>query len=428
MNRLGRALGGLAVALLFTLPTAAQEAATAESPSSAELRRQANLHAATDSAADALGWLLDNQHPSGRWGGPETPMIYDGFWSNPETHKSWTVATTGLAVIALLDAQDQSAFLTEAGREDVHRAVDAGIDYLVANARVKRPNVWDTDNTWAYVYGLAAFTRAARDPRLAEDNRAASIAAGGRIMLDQLMAYQTPAGGWAYYDMEAKAVVPAWATSFQTAVAILGLLEAEALGWVVDREKVQVAVDTLVRCRLPDGSYTYSVEAIPALDAGTGIDRIRGGLSRIQVGNLALMRAGAGGYRAPDLGDEPARGLGLFFREHHYLDIARGRPHPHEAYHYNSGYFYFFGHYYAGELLPELPPAVARRWAPALVQEVAKTQAEDGSMIDYFMNDYGRPYGVAYGLSALLRARTVLQGANPSTSPADAAASPGPTR
>jgi len=342
-----------------------------------------------------LGFLLETQNGDGSWGGYQDPMIYDQFWSNPETHRSWTIATTGLVCMALMD-------LPEEARSEA--ALHHGIDYLTSSPELKRPSDWDTDNTWGYVYGFVALVKASAHPRLGAGSRKVAIEARGKAFLQNLYDYQAPNGGWAYYDDETKALRPSWATSFQTAVAILGLLDAKELGWEIEEDRLRRAVAALQRCRLPDGSYTYSIETIPSLDAGTGIDRVRGSLSRIQVCNLALIRAKEAGYDAKITDADLMEGLGLLFREHHYLDIARGRPYPHEAYHYNSGYFYFFGHYYAGLVVERLGGRAKDRYLPALVKEIGKTQSPDGSMIDYFMNDYGRPYGVAYGIGALIRA------------------------
>lgn len=341
------------------------------------------------------GFLLETQNPDGSWGGSMKPMIYDQHWSNPETHRSWTIATTGLVCMALMD-------LPENGRTEA--ALLHGIDYLTSAPKLQRPSDWDTDNTWGYVYGFAALVKAAAHPRLGSGNRRIGIEARGKAFLQQMWDYQTPNGGWAYYDMETKTVRPSWGTSFQTAVAILAILEAKDLGWEIEEDRLRRAVEALWKCRLPDGSYTYSIETIPSLDAGTGIDRIRGSLSRIQVCNLALMEAKDAGFEIGLTHADLSTGLSLLFKEHHYLDIARGRPYPHEAYHYNSGYFYFFGHYYAGLVIERLGDRGRDRYLPALVHEIGKTQSKDGSMIDFFMNDYGRPYGVAYGIGALIRA------------------------
>ena len=55
----------------------------------------------------ALQFLLRTQNPDGSWGGARN-ATYNDLWANPETHEAWTVATTGLVVMALL-GEDESA-------------------------------------------------------------------------------------------------------------------------------------------------------------------------------------------------------------------------------------------------------------------------------------------------------------------------------
>ncbi|MDA0666324.1 MAG: hypothetical protein O3A50_00890 [Planctomycetota bacterium] len=352
---------------------------------------------AQDVIQKGAGFLIETQNFDGSWGGSRKPMIYDRFWNLPETHRSWKIATTGLAVMTLMDLpQDANA----------RAAVDHGIDFITNGDRLKRPIGWDTDNTWGYVYGFAALVKASHDERLGSGSRRIAIEAKAKEFLQQMWDYQAPNGGWAYYAMETEAVRPSWGTSFMTGVAVLAILDAKELGWEIEEKRLAAGVRAIEHCRLPDGSYTYSVNPISAWDAGTGIDRVRGSLSRIQVCNLALIRAKDAGFATSVTEQDLSKGLALLFREHHYLDIARGRPHPHEAYHYNSGYFYFFGHYYAGYVLERIGRSGQDRFLPALVHSIAKTQSPDGAMIDFFMNDYGRPYGVAFGVGGLIRATT----------------------
>ena len=345
--------------------------------------------------ARGVAWLVHHQNEDGSWGHWRNPE--SGFWSNLETHRSWQVATTGLACVALMDAE------VTANRELA--ALRRGISFLTEHADVKRPSDWDVDNTWAYVYGLAALVRAAEHPEfvLAQDQRA--IRAMGERLLAALWRYQSPLGGWAYYADETKARRPWWATSFQTAVAILGILEAQRLGWPVDEERLERAVAALARCRLPNGAYTYSIRAIPSPGSPENINQVKGSLSRIQVCNLALHHAARAGYGEGVAEDDLRRGIQQFFKEHRFLDVARGKPVPHEAFYYNSGYFYFFGHLYAALVLELLPEADRRRYRPRLWREILKTQAADGSMWDYYMNDYGKPYGVSFGVSTLARSQ-----------------------
>src|SRR5262249_34190094 len=65
---------------------------TAPSPGDAEVRA---------AEQKALAYLLAHQETDGSFGNARNGSFND-LWSNPETHKSWTVGTTGLAVMALL--------------------------------------------------------------------------------------------------------------------------------------------------------------------------------------------------------------------------------------------------------------------------------------------------------------------------------------
>ncbi len=375
--------------------------ATAEAPSAGS---PATASAARAGITQARAWLLGHQNQDGSWGHWRNPGPYDGGWSNRETHRAWQAATTGLAVIALADAAEGADDITAAAS---WAAWERGVDFLCRRAAaIQRPSDWDTDNVWAYSYGLTAMTDAARRPRLAlpgQEQRRAAVARAGRELLDRLAAYQTPFGGWSYYADESLAQRPYWTTSFLTAVNVLGLLEARALGWPVDAERLRRAVEVVKRCRLPNGAYTYTAGLFPSPGGATNIDQVRGSLSRIQVCNLALWRAGQEGFDTGVGAAELRTGLEQFYAEHRFLDLAYQRPIPHEAWYYNSGYFYFFGHYYAAGVIEQLPADERPALAPRLWRHLLKTQQGDGSMWDYAMNEHGRPYGVAYALSALAR-------------------------
>lgn len=335
----------------------------------------------------AIAFLLSDQNADGSWGSWRNAS--DEFWSNPESHRSWIVATTGLCCMALQEVG--STPRTEA-------AYDRGVDYLLKNALVKRPSDWDVDNTWGYIYGLQALARAHRHPRYVDTERRDEIRRVGQAVIGLMGKYQTPSGGWGYYDFDAYTLPPSWATSFMTAAGVLALLDAREAGFDVPDKMLTAAVRAVKRCRLPSGAYTYSVEAVPDPRHSEWIDQIKGSLSRIQVCNDALLRAGQ------DVTEQTLQeGLGHFFKEHRFLDIARKKPIPHEAYYYNSGYFYFFGHHYAAEVIERLPRERQAAYWPALQREILKTQEADGSMWDYYMNTYHKPYGVAYSLMALGR-------------------------
>ncbi len=332
-------------------------------------------------------FLLATQNEDGSWGSWDQPA--DEFWSNPYSHKAWILATTGLVVMTLLEHADHEA---------AQAAADRGLRYMLAQPTVQRPSDWDVDNTWGDVYGLDAVTTAMDCPRWKDGVNRAALQAKAAEYVEQLHQYAAPTGGWGYYDFEVKAQRPSWATSFETAAGVVGLVSAREHGLTLPEGLLEDAVRGLSRTRMKNGAYSYSLDAVPRYNV-EWINNVKGSLSRIQAGNYALLRAGSQDVSHADV----LAGLDQLFEHHRFLDVARKKPIPHEAYYLNSGYFYFFGHFYAARLLDLLTPAERARYATRLAREVVKTQEQDGSMWDYYMNTYGKAYGTAFGVMTLVR-------------------------
>ena len=64
-----------------------------------------------------------------------------------------------------------------------------------------------------------------------------------------------------------------------------------------------------------------------------------------------------------------------------------------------SGYYYYFGHYYAARLIDRLSEKADYR--EQLQSVILPHQEPDGSWWDYRMWDYGKPYGTAFAVLAL---------------------------
>ena len=68
---------------------------------------------------------------------------------------------------------------------------------------------------------------------------------------------------------------------------------------------------------------------------------------------------------------------------HKFLDVARMRNIPHEAYYANAAYFYLFAHCYAAQVINELPEAERETWHERLRPHLTKVQWADGSSLDF---------------------------------------------
>ena len=338
-------------------------------------------------------FLAEAQNEDGSWGGVKNATFTSGF-ANPATYRCWQIGASGLATRAML----------ELGETIEHEAaVDRALDFLIANSKPVRPAEWDVDNNWALIYGLDAVAKALQHPRYKEGHaKTEALRKAGQEYVDGLKKYQSPRGGWGYYSSRGAGWRPEWATSFTTAAGLLSLIEARAAGLEVEDKVYDAAVRAVERSRMPTGAYEYSVNAVPRRLRMESINHVQGSLGRIQVCNLALYRSG-GTDKTQITVDDLVWGLEQFVKHHKFLDIARNKPIPHEAYYANAAYFYLFAHYYASQVLELLPTAKQAQFAPHVQAGILKTQQDNGSMWDFWIASNTKPYGTAFGAMGLER-------------------------
>jgi len=344
----------------------------------------------------ALVYLLAQQEEDGafgHWRFSSSPD--DKNWMVPEQHYAFQVACTGITCVTLMDLGD---LLSEEGEKALERA----LDNICIQGRRKRIANWDTDNLWGYVYVLEAVARALAEPepRFGEERRQ-RLRKLGEDLIVILGNYQSPDGGWAYYDDPPYTRRPTWGTSFVTASLLLIFEQCEEVGLAVPDLMQQRGLRALRRTRLPNGAYDYNIAPIQSTRNLLSINQIKGSLCRIQVGNLALRRLGEPG----EVTDQNiVTGLEQLIRHHKFISLSRGRIYPHEAYYANSGYFFFYGHYYASDVIRQLPWDLREQWWPVICQKILETQEADGSMWDYAFFTYHRIYGTAWSISVLAKA------------------------
>jgi hypothetical protein len=350
--------------------------AAAGGPSPAELR---------DGLERGLGFLLRAQNADGSWGSARSARTYEVLASVPGSHQAFKAGSTALCVLALAQSPLRA--------EECRSAAWRGLDFLSGRGRVRRPNGMEMYNIWAFGYTLEAIGRML--PEVEDEARRARLQELARACVAALEVYQMQDGGWGYYDFEVGAYEPADSSmSFSTATVLLGLRAAESAGIAVPARLKELGLKSLRRCRKEDGSYLYGFYA--RFRPTIGYNQVKGSLGRTLACHLALR------HLANEVNDvELGSAVDALLRHHHFMDIGRKRPVPHQAWYYTSGYYYYYGLAHAARALDTLGEGPSSPRRLALARIILERQQKDGSWWDYPLYDYGKAYGTAYALAAL---------------------------
>jgi hypothetical protein len=348
--------------------------------STAPAASDAMVHARSIDQAihDGVAFLEADQNPDGSWGTGTVTHGNEVEVSIPGSLDGFRVAVTSLCVMAL----------RETGEKTAH---DKGLEWLLENYDVRRPDAQLIYNIWTHMYVvqcLAAESRTNPDPRIRQ------VVA---FHLDRMARYETYLGGWNYYDFGAQTQQPSSEpTSFGTAAGLVALQEAQADGFKVDPHMVQVCIKRLEEMRMPNGACLYDrgLRYLPMLPGNMP----QGSAGRAAAADCALLL-----WKSQKVDDEAGRaGLDMFFKQHFFLELGRKSPYPHESWYQVSGYYYYFDHYYAAMLMDQLGPAAKKQYAPQMLDAILPHQEADGSWWDFPMWDYHKPYGTAFAIMTLL--------------------------
>lgn len=359
--------------------------------------------AATEIAAAAgkafdrgIEWALANQRPNGAWGSFETARVSEIYLDTQASHRAFQTATTALVAWAMIDPAHTDARCLG--------AFERAGNFLSSRDPPGRASGKTFYSVWAHTYFLELAAAILRDESLASYHERWRAIMSKELLL--VRREQGTEGGWGYYDFEFQGTNPSGneSTSFNTAAMILAMKACEAQGGSVSAGALEDATRALLRMQLPSGTFAYGTYA--QLAPRADYNKVSGSNGRLQSCNLALFAMKAGGVTAETL----QRGVKHLRDTHHYIEIGRGRTRPHEAFYRTSGYYYYFGHYYAAcvlELLPRSPErAELVRW---LAQVMVQDQNPDGSWFDYPLYGYGRAYGTGFALLTLEKLEPLIK-------------------
>ncbi len=378
----------LVLAALLSPFTWSQDSQPTKPPAHKSVPKTLGSKEARLSRDRALAWLVKTQNKDGSWARGVIVGLIDSGYSVASFY-DWQYAANALACMALLRSDE-----TPARR----LALEKGLNWISTSRVPYRGSDWDNDTVWAALCGVACAIDVAKDTRFTDTSTMKKLRVRAKLLLHNLKRNQVPSGGWGYYDDKPYTKRPKWATSFATAMILPVIQDALKMGWMKDHRILARAKLYVRRCRLPNGAYQYAQRPIPRSPAGESIDNVKGSLGRIQVCNWALRATGEVDFITLK---RLRQGLKQFMRYHRFLDVARMRPVPHEAYYANAGYFYFFGHYHAAMAIDLLPKNEKEQWHAQLRPHIVKTQRKDGSFCDFLGQGYMVVADTAYAILTL---------------------------
>jgi hypothetical protein len=337
-----------------------------------------------------LEFLLKTQQKDGSWGSANITRPDEIYAPVPGAHHAFKAAVTAMCISALIE--------TGGDRKEIQESLDRAEEWLFKNlSKVRRQTPDALYNIWTHTYGIQALVRML-DRKPGDAGRARRIKELIEHQIGMLDRYETIDGGWFYYEMKAQNKKPSGPTaSFVTAAVLVALHEAKMVGVEVPSRLIERAEASIIRQRKPDFTYDYGeyLKNSPMRP----INRPGGSLGRSQACNAAMRLWGN-----KDTTDAIIKTwLDRLFARNMWLDIGRKRPIPHEAWFQVAGYFFYFGHYYAGRCIDILPEKERAPFQDQMAFVLLRLQEKDGSWWDYPLYDYHQQYGTAFALMTLHR-------------------------
>ena len=331
--------------------------------------------------------LVTLQKSDGHWGSANPAMTNIWMPGYRET-EGIKVAVTSLAVKALLETNID----TPEAKASLDRGVQWMLDYVPTFRRQSTSSLF---NNWGHAYAIEALVVMLDKYPLDEAGKE-TVRELIRDQIRVLESYQSIRGGWAYYTPYPHTRPPQnWGVSFLTATCLIAFHRAEEAGIEVPQGAVKLAMRALKLARFPNGTFSYTIHMIPQPQSRTS--KPQGAAARMSPGNLALH------FYGPELATQKVLKASLtrLITEDPWLSVARKERHPHMAEFAISGYYYYYGQYYGGQIIEHLDPADQDEYRGQLARILVDNQDQDGAWWDFVFLGYHYEYGTAMALMAL---------------------------
>ena len=311
----------------------------------------------------------------------------------PGAHHAFRAGSTGLALEGLLLSGDR--------RPETVAAIEKAEEWFLKELpRLRRATVSTMYNVWGHSYGIKALAELYKY-RDGDEAKRSAIKNLAQRQVQRLQRYEDVNGGWGYYDFDEATRKPTGIpTSFTTATVMLAMHKGkEVMGLDLPPVEAERGLAFLQRQQTPDFAYVYSNNH--RYRPRYSINRPGGSLCRSPACNAARRVWGD-----PGPTDEVLKvWLDRLIIRNGWVDIARKRPIPHSTHFANSGYFYFYGHYYAMDCIALLPQTDRSVYYQHYAKIMLSKQEKNGCWWDYPLYKYHYAYGTGYALRVLSECR-----------------------
>lgn len=318
--------------------------------------------------ARGLRWLADQQAANGGWIGDVGHKRGDGYFvlrgaDSQEEAGEAHVGVTALAGMAFL----ASGHLPERG---VHaRVVRRTLDYMLDQAG-KTPYLHDGGTRmYSHAFGVLFLAEIFGMSRRRDEDVARALTASTRF----LVRMQNEYGAWRYAPGTNRADLSV------TVCQVQAMRAARNVGIKVPKAAIDRVVDYVERSRVEDGPY-----------AGTFYYKIYG-TGAFSKTSFAINAAAVTSLQSAGLYDEERYGEAVRFLERRYAGISRSYP---------SHYYFWYGNYYASQVMRQIGGERWDRWYDRLSSDLLARQRPDGS----WPNDTGPGPAFSTAVACLLLA------------------------